>query len=60
MTKSYRSALWPIIVRPWLWPAAAAYAAVLVQTRRRAHMQLTSIDNYVWERDQSSRRLDRS
>ena len=58
-TKSYRSALWTIVVRPWLWPAAALYAVVLVQTRRRARSQLASIDDYVWERDQSSRRPDR-
>ena len=31
-----------IVIRPWLWPAAALYAAVLVQTRRRARAQLTS------------------
>ena len=58
-TKSYRNAVGRIIVRPWLWPAATIYAAVLVETRRRARTQLTSIDSYVWERDQSSRRPDR-
>jgi glycosyltransferase involved in cell wall biosynthesis len=58
-TKSYRNAIWTIVVRPWLWPAATLYAAVLVQSHRRALRQLTSIDSYVWERDQSSRRLDR-
>ena len=58
-TKSYRNAMGTIIVRPWLWPAAIVYAIVLVQSRRRAHRQLMSIDDYVWERDQSSRRPDR-
>ncbi len=58
-TKSYRNAIWTIVVRPWLWPAAIVYAAVLVQTRRRARRQLASIDDYVWERDRSSRRPDR-
>jgi glycosyltransferase involved in cell wall biosynthesis len=58
-TKSYRAALVAIVVRPWLWPAAAAYAAVQVQSRRRARKQLTSIADYVWERDQSSRRAGR-
>lgn len=58
-TKSYRNALWTILVRPWLWPAALFYATVLVETRRRARVQVASISNYVWERDQSSRRPDR-
>ena len=57
--KSYRSALWTIIVRPWLWPAAVIYAVVLVQSGRRARRQFASIDDYVWERDQSSRGPDR-
>jgi glycosyltransferase involved in cell wall biosynthesis len=54
-TKSYRNAMGAIAVRPWLWPAAVIYAVVLVQSRRRARRQFTSIDDYVWERDQSSR-----
>ena len=59
-TKSYGNAVWSIIVRPWLWPAAMFYAAVVIQSRRRARRQLASVDDYVWERDQSSRRRDRS
>jgi glycosyltransferase involved in cell wall biosynthesis len=55
-TKSYRTAVLGIVIRPWLWPAAAVYAAVLVQTRRRARRQLGSLGDYVWERDASSRR----
>jgi glycosyltransferase involved in cell wall biosynthesis len=58
-TKSYRNAMGPIVIRPWLWPAAVVYGAVLVQTRRRAKKQLRSLDDYVWERDQSSRRPER-
>lgn len=58
-TKSYRGAAWMIIVRPWLWPAAIIYVAVQAWTRRRAHEQLASIGDYVWERDRSSRRDDR-
>ena len=49
----------PIAVRPWLWPAATVYAAVQFQSRRRANQQLASIDEYVWERDESSRRPSR-
>ena len=58
-TKSYRNAMWTIIVRPWLWPAAMFYAAVQVQSRRRARKQFAAIADYVWERDLSSRRPDR-
>ena len=58
-TKSYRNALGTIVVRPWLWPAAAFYAVVLAESRRRARLQLGSIGDYVWERDQSSRRSGR-
>jgi len=54
-TKSYRSVGRMVLVRPWLWPAAILYAAVVVQTRRRARTQAASIDEYVWESDQSSR-----
>jgi len=58
-TKSYRSALGTIALRPWLWPAAVLYAAIVLRSRRRARVQLASIGNYVWERDQSSRVPDR-
>jgi glycosyltransferase involved in cell wall biosynthesis len=58
-TKSYRSVGRTILVRPWLWPAAALYAAVVVQTSRRARRQAASIDEYVWESDRSSRTSDR-
>jgi glycosyltransferase involved in cell wall biosynthesis len=58
-TKSYRDAVWSIVLRPWLWPAAVCYALVVLQSRRRARGQLTSVNDYVWERDHSSRRADR-
>ena len=58
-TKSYRTAVGTIAVRPWLWPAAIVYAVVLLRSRRRANKQLASIDEYVWERDESSRRSSR-
>ena len=58
-TKSYRDAVGTIALRPWLWPAAIVYAVVQLQSRRRASKQLASIDEYVWERDDSSRRPSR-
>ena len=58
-TKSYGSAIWAVVFRPWLWPAAMLYAVVVVHTRRRARRQLAFMDDYVWERDGSSRRPDR-
>ena len=58
-TKSYRSAGTTILLRPWLWPAAVVYAVVVVQSRRRARRQAASLEDYVWERDGSSRSADR-
>lgn len=58
-TKSYRSAGTTILLRPWLWPAAVVYAVVVVQSRRRARRQAASLEEYVWERDGSSRSADR-
>jgi glycosyltransferase involved in cell wall biosynthesis len=55
-TKSYSNAVGTIAVKPWLWPAALVYAVVVLRSRRRANEQLASIDEYVWERDESSRR----
>jgi hypothetical protein len=45
--RSHRSAGSTILVRPWRWPAAVAYAAVLVETRRRACRQAAALDDYV-------------
>jgi glycosyltransferase involved in cell wall biosynthesis len=58
-TKSYGNAISTVVLRPWLWPAAMLYAIVVVQTGRRARRQVASVDDYVWERDDSSRRRDR-
>jgi glycosyltransferase involved in cell wall biosynthesis len=57
-TKSYGNAMRGVAVRPWLWPAAAVYAVVVLRTRRRARAQLGA-ESYVWESDRSSRRTDR-
>jgi glycosyltransferase involved in cell wall biosynthesis len=54
-SKSYGNALGMVALRPWLWPAATVYAAVVLVTRRRARRRLPSIADYVWERDRSSR-----
>ncbi len=51
-TKSYRNAVGTIVVRPWLWPAAIVYAAVVAPVapagQQAARRPSTS---YVWERD---------
>jgi len=44
-----------ILTRPALWPAAVVYLAVNIAVRVRAKRQWKSIDNYQWERDESSR-----
>lgn len=44
-----------VLTRPQLWPAAVVYLFVNVITRLRAKKQLKTIDNYQWERDESSR-----
>ena len=55
-SKSYRSALGGVVLhRPWLWPHALVYAAIQLTTRRRAHRQLSSLAEYTWQRDLSSR-----
>ena len=54
-SKSYRSALGDVVLRPWLWPHAFVYAAIQLTTRRRAHRQLSSLAEYTWQRDLSSR-----
>jgi glycosyltransferase involved in cell wall biosynthesis len=59
VTKSYGSAMWTVMARPWLWPSAFVYAVVIVRTRLGARRRLASLEGYVWERDWSSRRPDR-
>lgn len=40
---------------PGLWPAVCVYLLVNAATRWRARKQLATLDNYQWERDESSR-----
>lgn len=54
-TSNRQAILW----RPWLWPAAVVYLLVNIRARQRAKRQLKTIDNYQWERDESSRRNPR-
>ena len=53
--KSYGAALRTVALRPHLWPHALVYLAVNLASRRRAAAQLARRDDYVWERDDSSR-----
>lgn len=55
-SRAKASSWWrPIVGHPALWPAAAIYLFVNLTTRWRAKRQLKSLDNYQWERDESSR-----
>ena len=56
--KRYGSALGIIARKPKFWPAAITYFWVNLATRWRARRQLASLDQYKWERDNSSRRED--
>ena len=58
-TKSYRNAMWTIVVRPWLWPAAVVLRGCPRRDSSSRPHAVASIGDYVWERDQSSRRPDR-
>lgn len=53
--KDYRAALGDILVRPALWPCVPAYLFVNVIAKWRARKQIQKLDQYVWERDESSR-----
>lgn len=44
-----------VLTRPWLWPAAVVFLGVNIAIRIRAKRQWKTIDNYQWERDESSR-----
>lgn len=46
-----------VLVRPWLWPAAAVYLYVNLRSRSRAAKQIGTIDKYEWERDESARQV---
>lgn len=54
-SKSYFGAAMTILKRPALYAAAVPYITVNLITRLRAQGQRRNVENYVWERDQSSR-----
>ena len=49
-----RASRW-IAANPLLWPAAAVYVCVNLISKHRARRQMGRIEQYVWERDESSR-----
>ncbi len=53
--KDYGAAIWDILKRPSLWPCVPVYLYVNLTAKRRALRQLRQLDQYVWERDESSR-----
>ncbi len=53
--KKYGAAIWDILKRPSLWPCVPVYLYVNLTAKRRARKQLQQLDQYVWERDDSSR-----
>jgi len=55
--KSYGTAARLVLFRPQLWPAAIVYLWVNLVTRFRARRQMRTLSTYVWERDDSSRRI---
>jgi glycosyltransferase involved in cell wall biosynthesis len=54
-TKKYGAAIWSLLARLDLYPAAIPYLYVNVVSRLRAHLQLRTRERYSWERDNSSR-----
>jgi hypothetical protein len=54
--KHYARAWRPVVARPWLWPHAAVYLFVNLRARRLARRRMRDRVNYVWDRDESSRR----
>ena len=53
--KSYSNAFWGILKSPSLWLCVPVYLFVNLTAKRRAVTQLQQLDQYVWERDESSR-----
>ena len=53
--KHYGAAIWDILKRPSIWPCVPVYLYVNLTAKRRALMQFRQLDQYVWERDDSSR-----
>ena len=53
--KKYGMAFWDVLKNPSLWPCVPVYVYVNLIAKRRARKQLQQLDQYVWERDDSSR-----
>ena len=53
--KNYATAFWDILKTPSIWPCVPVYLYVNLIAKRRAQKQLQQLDQYVWERDESSR-----
>ena len=53
--KNYATAFWDILKTPLIWPCVPVYLYVNLVAKRRARKQLHQLDQYVWERDDSSR-----
>lgn len=53
--KQYGRASRGILANPLLWPSVLVYVCVNLLSKCRARRQIGRIDNYVWERDESSR-----
>lgn len=51
----WKGALWQLVRNPMLWPSVIIYYFVVGATIYRARRQLKSVEQYVWERDESSR-----
>lgn len=57
-SKGYGSALLKVARQPTLYPAALPYLYVAIVSLLRARKRQKQIDDYVWERDESSRALN--
>ncbi len=53
--KAYAGGFVEILKKPLNWPAAAIYLYVAILTRIKAKRLLKSLDEYQWEKDESSR-----
>ncbi len=53
--KQYGAASRGILANPRLWPCAPVYLCVNLISKHRARRQMDRIEQYVWERDESSR-----
>jgi hypothetical protein len=55
--RSFLDAARVVAVRPWLWPHAVVYLWVNLRARVLARRRLADRATYVWDRDDSSRRV---